>query len=215
MLTQRSGRENTSSLLDVPKSCRCDPGHGQVPMITDNQSYHRLIFSKAAVTAGAKLKPSKFSDQNFMLTFLFLQISHCATFRRRPLVSTSSAPDLLPWFLFLAEGMRVGRLAAQSDEVEKYRSANGGEALSDDDDEVNNWKDRVIFAVLHSHMMMIDLFGISLLIIETHCCSCDREGRLQRRSTWRQLHHYHCHCIYTGVYKCAMAFSLRAILKIY
>ena len=98
MLTQRSGRENTSSLLDVPKSCRCDPGHGQVSMITDNQSYPHFIFPKAAVTAGAKLKPSKFSDQNFMLTFLFffLQISHCATFRRRPLVSTSSAPDLLP-----------------------------------------------------------------------------------------------------------------------
>ena len=158
MLTQRSGRENTSSLLDVPKSCRCDPGHGQVSMITDNPSYHHFIFSKAAVTAGAKLKPSKFSDQNFMLTFLFffLQISHCATFRRRPLVSTSSAPDLLPWFLFLAEGMRVGRLAAQSDEdgVENYRSANGGEALSDDDDEVNNWKDRDsgIFAVFHSQV---------------------------------------------------------------
>ena len=71
MLTQRSGRENTSSLLDVPKSCRCDPGHGQVSMITDNPSYHHFIFSKAAVTAGAKLKPSKFSDQNFMLTFIF------------------------------------------------------------------------------------------------------------------------------------------------
>ena len=71
MLTQRSGRENTSSLLDVPKSCRCDPGHGQVSMITDNPSYHHFIFSKAAVTAGAKLKPSKFSYQNFMLTFLF------------------------------------------------------------------------------------------------------------------------------------------------
>ena len=141
MLTQRSGRENTSSLLDVPKSCRCDPGHGQVSMITDNQSYPHFIFPKAAVTAGAKLKPSKFSDQNFMLTFLFLQISHCATFRRRPLVSTSSAPDLLPWFLFLAEGMRVGRLAAQSDQDENYCSANGGEALSDDDGEVNNSKD--------------------------------------------------------------------------
>ena len=52
--------------------------------------------------------------------------------------------------------MRVGRLAAQSDEdgVENYRSANGGEALSDDDDEVNNWKDRDsgIFAVFHSQV---------------------------------------------------------------
>ena len=39
--------------------------------------------------------------------------------------------------------MRVGRLAAQSGqvEVENYRSANGGEALSDDDGEVNNSKD--------------------------------------------------------------------------
>ena len=79
MLTQRSGRENTSSLLDVPKSCRCDPGHGQVSMITDNQSYPHFIFPKAAVTAGAKLKPSKFSDQNFMLTFLFF--TFCGSFQ--------------------------------------------------------------------------------------------------------------------------------------
>ena len=50
--------------------------------------------------------------------------------------------------------MRVGRLAAQSDQDENYCSANGGEALSDDDDEVNNWKDRDsgIFAVFHSQV---------------------------------------------------------------
>ena len=154
MLTQRSGRENTSSLLDVPKSCRCDPGHGQVSMITDNQSYHHFLKSSRHCWCKVKAIKILLSKLHVNFSFLLRQISHCATFRRRPLVSTSSAPDLLPWFLFLAEGMRVGRLAAQSDEDENYRSANGGEALSDDDDEVNNWKDRDsgIFAVFHSQV---------------------------------------------------------------